>query len=294
MTRRDATDVERAGEEASRRFVRVDAGEPGAGAELAQWLAERPEHERGLERVELAVHLARRLAAEAGSALHREAEVAARVSSQQPRRSNRLLAWGGAMAAALFVAAYVVRDGAPPAIAPEDVTIEAARDIGFDAPSNPVSVLPTGVVVDASTVAVLPFSASGGTGLAEDLERDVAAALREVPGLYVIADRAVQPYAATELEASEVGGQLGARGLVDAAVELADGRVRVEARLRESATGATLWQARFDRPVAELRAVRDEIAQNVAATMFDSGLRAQSAAPRAEDSAPASSKPFQQ
>ena len=196
-----------------------------------------------------------------------------RVSGPHRRRWGRALAWGGALAAALLVAVFVVRDGAPPATSPDGVTIEAARVVGFDAPSNPVAVLPTGVVVDASAVAVLPFAAAGDAALAEGLERDVVAALRTVPGLYVIADGAVQPYAATELEASEVGGLLGARGLVDAVVELVDGRVLVDARLRESATGATLWEARFDRSVDELRAVRDEMADHIAAAMLDSSLR---------------------
>jgi adenylate cyclase len=139
---------------------------------------------------------------------------------------------------------------------------------------NPVAVLPSGVVVDASAVAVLPFATSGDSSLARGIERDIVAALRTVPGLYVIADNAVSPYAATELAAAELGALLGARGIVDAAVELADGRVRIDARLRDASTGATLFQARVERPVDELRDVRDEIAQQVALNMLDADLRA--------------------
>jgi TolB-like protein len=130
--------------------------------------------------------------------------------------------------------------------------------------------------------------------LAAGLERDVVAALRSVPGLYVIADEAVRPYAATELAAPELGGLLGARGIVDAAVELDGGRVHVRAQLRDAATGATLWRTDVDRPVDELRAVRHEIAESVAATMLDPGLRDR--APRASRSnAPVSlSKPIPQ
>jgi adenylate cyclase len=153
-------------------------------------------------------------------------------------------------------------------------------------------VLPSGAVVDASAVAVLPFAA-GDARLAEGLERDVVASLRAVPGLYVIADAAVKPYAATELDPTEIGGQLGARGIVDAAVELVDGRVLVSARLRDAATGATLWRTEVDRPVDELSAIRNEIADSIAATMLDSSLREQTRADRS--SAPVSaSKPIQQ
>ena len=55
-------------DEAARRFVRVDAGEAGADAELTAWLAERDENERALERVELTVALGKRLAADPDSA----------------------------------------------------------------------------------------------------------------------------------------------------------------------------------------------------------------------------------
>ena len=70
--------------------------------------------------------------------------------------------------------------------------------------------------------------------------------------------------------------------------------VRASARLRDAATGATLWRADVDRPVDELSAIRYEIAESVAATMLDSSLREQVV--RAERSgAPfAASKPFPQ
>jgi TolB-like protein len=143
-------------------------------------------------------------------------------------------------------------------------------------------------------VAVLPFAASGDGTLAAGLEHDVVAALRDVPGLYVIADAAVSSYASTDLSPSDIGSQVGARGIVDGGVELVDGRVRVSARLRDAATGATLWRTDVNRPVDELSAIRHEIAENVAAKMFDSDLREQ-AARTGRSSAPVSvSKPIPQ
>ena len=141
---------------------------------------------------------------------------------------------------------------------------------------------------------MLPFVSSGDATLATGLERDVVASLRSVPGLYVIADNAVQPYAATELDAAEIGGLLGARGIVDAAVDLVDGRVRASARLRDAATGATLWRADVDRPVDELSAIRYEIAESVAATMLDSSLREQVVRADRSGAPFAASKPFPQ
>ena len=149
MTRKDFTEADGAAGEASRWFVRVDSGEPGAATELATWLAERPEHERGMERVELAAALARRLAAEPSSALFAEAAQAARLEPHW-RHWRRALAWGSAMAAGLLIAVFVLRDGARPATSLNAITLEAARVVGFDAPSNPVAVLPSGVVIDAA------------------------------------------------------------------------------------------------------------------------------------------------
>jgi TolB-like protein len=289
MNRKDSTGNEAGADSAARRFVSVDAGGQGADVALARWLDESPGHERALERVELAAALARRLAADPGSALYAEAAQAARLASRR-RGWARALVLSGALAASALVAIVLVRDGEPAAVQPEPTPIEAARIVTFDAPTNPVAVLPTGAVVDAGAVAVLPFVASGDTTLAAGLEHDVVAALRDVPGLYVIAGEAVRPYTATEIAAPELGGLLGARGIVDAAVELGGGRVRVRAQLRDAASGAALWRTDVDRPVDELSAVRNEIAERVAATMLDPGLREQAAS--ASRSSAAFSKPI--
>ena len=95
----DAKGADAGADEAAKWFVRVDSGrEPAADAALAGWLAERPANERAMERVELAVELGRRLAAEPGHALHAEA---ARAAGRRSHRALlvRTLAWSGALAA---------------------------------------------------------------------------------------------------------------------------------------------------------------------------------------------------
>jgi TolB-like protein len=293
MTRKDSTGNDAGSGEAAGRFVSVDAGDQGADVALASWLAERAEHERALERVELAVALAKRLAAEPGSALYSEAAAAARIGPRR-RMLGRALAGGGALAAAVLLAVLMLPDYAPPAEAPELAPLRAAELATVEAPSDAATMLPTGVVVDAGAVAVLPFAGFGNATLAAGLERDVVESLRTVPGLYVISDAAVQPYAATQLDSAEIGGQLGARGIVDGTVDVVEGRVRVSARLREAATGATLWETDVYRSVDEIGAVRLDIAEGVAATMLDSGLR-ERAARAVQSGAPVSvSKPLPQ
>lgn len=278
--------------DAARRFVSADArSSPNAEAELASWLEAQPANERALQCVELAVVLGRRLAADPASALHAEAQLAAQARRRRAPLARALI-WGGGLAAALLVAVFVVRDDV--ARSPQPIALQAGLTVAVDAPTAAAVVLPGGIVVDASTVAVLPFAGAGDDTLAEGLARDVVSTLRTVPGLYVIADAAVRPYAGTSLAAQDLGGLLGARGLVDGAVVLVEGRVLVNARLREAATGAVMWQTQVERPVDELRAVRVEIAESVAAAMLDSSLRERLVSTGGSNEPVSFGKPFQQ
>ena len=129
---------------------------------------------------------------------------------------------------------------------------------------------------------------------AEGLERDVVAALRTVPGLYVIADTAVSSYAYTDLSPSEIGGQLGARGIVDAAIELSTAVLRrLSVRLRE-ADGSDGMAPTSTGRLKSWNAIRYEIAEGVAATMLDSSLRQQVVYADRSSAPVSSSKPFQQ
>jgi len=243
-------------------------------ARFGAWLDASPAHERELERVELAIELARHLAA--------DPDVAAAVS----RPARRWKPLGLAAAAALIVAIATAISIAPWAarfVRQPEVRAElrAAAMAGFPAPPSSAVTLPTGVVVDGSSVALLPFAAGANSEtLAMGLEGDVAAALRGVPGLYVIAGAATAPYtAALDLSAVDVGSQLGARGLVDARVLRAGARVHITAELRDARNGTVLWQSDLDEPVDRLAHVRDVIADGIALTLLGAGTQATRTSP---------------
>ncbi len=241
-------------------------------ARFGVWLDASPAHERETERVELTIELARRLAT--------DPDIAAAASRSARRSWTRL---GLAAAAALVVviatvisiAPWATRLGHQPTVPPE---LRAAAMAGLPAPASAVVVLPTGVVVDGSSVAVLPFtSGTNSETLAMGLETDVAAALRGVPGLYVIAGAATAPYtAAMDLSAADVGSQLGARGLVDARVLRTGPRVHISAQLRDARNGTVLWQSDLDEPVDRLAHVRDVIADGIALTLLGASTQATS------------------
>ncbi len=264
-----------------------EAGDPGdaaawtvaldaapADAALAErfgaWLSASPAHEREMERVELAIELARHLAT--------DPQIAA-AATRPPRR--RWTTLGFAAAAALAVAVATVISIAPwttrlvrlPAVQPE---LRAAAMAGLPAAANAAVALPTGVVVDSGSVALLPFAfGADAETLAMGLEGDVAAALRGVPGLYVVSGVATAPYTAEmDLSAAEVGSQLGARGLVDARVLRTGARVHVTAELRDARSGTVIWQSNLDEPVDRLAHVRDVIADGIALTLLGSSAQA--------------------
>ena len=241
-------------------------------ARFGAWLDARPAHERAMERVELAIELARHLAA--------DPEITAAAARPARRRWTFGLAAAAALAmavaAAITIAPWATRLARLPTVHPE---LRATARAGWPGPANSVVVLPTGVVVDSGSVALLPFaSGAGADTLATGLEADVAAALRGVPGLYVVAGVATAPYtAAMDLSAAEVGSQLGARGLVDAHVLRTGARVRISAELRDARSGAVLWQSNIDEPVDRLAHVRDVIADGIALTLLGSSTQAATA-----------------
>ena len=202
----------------------------------------------------------------------------ARAHARVGRRTGRRVARRGFRRA---------RPRARPAVRPNAARCARRGSSPSNAPSNPVAVLPSGVVVDASAVAVLPFGGGRRRDVGAGLERDVVAALRTVPGLYV--DRRRRRSSRMRTPSSHRPGD---RRLARRARPRRRGRrARRRPRARRALACAKprrarrLWQAQVERPVDELRAVRDEIAEQVAAAMLDSSFRADA---RADDASPRS------
>ena len=55
--------------------------------------------------------------------------------------------------------------------------------------------------------------------------------------------------------------------MIEGSARKANNRVRITARLIEAVTGNHLWAERYDRELADVFAVQDEITQNVVATI---------------------------
>lgn len=295
------------GQSAAEWYVDLDA-EPADGAaesELAAWLGCDERNEAGFERCEAAVQLAARLESDPDlgwAFAEARALAAAGPARRRRRRRGQRGAW--ALAAGIAAAAIVValRPSAPerpvPTVAATGVSTPIA-DAGGDASllerRSPISrvlldeavastaagALPGQVVVDASSVAVLPFvnlsrnPADGSVvahfdaGLAAELHADIVAELGEQPGIDVINRHAVMPYAGLELPPDEVAADLGVRGVVRGGLRSENGTVEVDIELVDAVDGTTLWEMQESRPAAELDTVRAEVVTAVAAALAD-------------------------
>jgi len=65
----------------------------------------------------------------------------------------------------------------------------------------------------------------------------------------------------------EVGRDLGVRYVLEGSVRKAGGRVRITAQLIDAATDHHLWAERFDRDLADIFEVQDEVTSRIVATL---------------------------
>jgi TolB-like protein len=293
-------------------FVALDssARDDVRSARFAAWLDRAAEHELELERCDAAAEITRGLAddPELRWAYDEAAALAnAELPSRRVRVRRRALRFGwaaGLVAAGLagVAALWLARDAhgpeaslalerAPTASDPAGAADSASSAFAAErratfaaaAARYPIARLPSGGVVDAGSVAVLPFRSAAQEGLATGelaatLSREIGATLAALPGIYVVGSPQATAYIGTELAASELGDQLGVRGVVAGDVAESDGQIRVAARLLDAATDRQIWQDEYERPVEDLPMLAAEIGDAITEALVDPALRARATA----------------
>jgi TolB-like protein len=96
-------------------------------------------------------------------------------------------------------------------------------------------------------------------GVAEELIHT----LTRVPGLRVISRTSAFAFQGTGAEITEIGRRLRVSAAVEGSVRRAGDRVRISVRLVNTDDGVPIWSKRFDRQVADVFAVEDEVAQTI-------------------------------
>jgi TolB-like protein/class 3 adenylate cyclase len=123
------------------------------------------------------------------------------------------------------------------------------------------------------SIAVLPFTNMSSDpeqeyfadGLAEDLITD----LSKVTGLFVIARNSSFTYKGKPVDIRSIAKDLGVRYVVEGSVRRASARVRINAQLIDAKDNAHLWADRFDRDLAEIFKLQDEVVEKIVTALAD-------------------------
>ena len=94
---------------------------------------------------------------------------------------------------------------------------------------------------------------------------EIITALSRIRWLFVIARNSSFTYKGQAIDVKQVGRELGVRYVLEGSVRKAGGRVRITAQLIDAQSGAHLWAERYDRGLADIFAVQDEITERVVA-----------------------------
>jgi adenylate cyclase len=117
------------------------------------------------------------------------------------------------------------------------------------------------------SIAVLAFSNWSGDPeqeyFSDGIAEDIITALSRYPSLFVIARSSSFTYKGRAVDVKQVGCELGVRYILEGGVRKSGNRVRVTAQLVEAETGKHIWADRYDRDLADIFAVQDEITEAV-------------------------------
>jgi TolB-like protein/class 3 adenylate cyclase len=142
---------------------------------------------------------------------------------------------------------------------------------GLEPSTKNLSSVPTSVPAPRLSIVVLPFVNIGGDpeqdyfvdGMTESLTTD----LSRIGGAFVIARNSAFFYKGKSVDVRQVGRELNVRYALEGSVQRGGSRFRVNVQLIDTETGNHLWAERFDKPVADLFDVQDEIVSRLSNTL---------------------------
>jgi TolB-like protein/class 3 adenylate cyclase len=118
------------------------------------------------------------------------------------------------------------------------------------------------------SIVVLPFANFGGDpeqdhfvdGVTESLTTD----LSRIRGSFVIARNTAFSYKGKRFDVKTIGRELNVRYALEGSIQRSSGRMRINVQLIDAESGNHLWAERFDKPVADLFDMQDEIVARLA------------------------------
>jgi TolB-like protein len=118
------------------------------------------------------------------------------------------------------------------------------------------------------SIAVLPFTNISADPdqefFADGLTEDLITELSKAPGLFVIARHSSFAFKNQSVDVRRVARDLGVRYVLEGSARRAAGRIRINAQLIEAREGGGhLWAERFDRDLADIFTVQDEVISKI-------------------------------
>jgi TolB-like protein len=140
--------------------------------------------------------------------------------------------------------------------------------LAVDGQASPKAPAPPAEAAPRLSIVVLPFLNLGGgpeqdhfvDGITESLTSD----LSRISGAFVIARNTAFTYKGKAVDVREIGRDLNVRYALEGSVQRSGARMRVSVQLIDAGTARHLWSERFDKPVADLFDMQDEIVSRLA------------------------------
>jgi adenylate cyclase len=130
-----------------------------------------------------------------------------------------------------------------------------------------VAAQPSLALPDKPSIAVLPFANMSVDPeqefFADGIAEDVITALSRYPSLFVIARNSSFTYKGRAIDVKQIGRELGVRYVLEGSLRKSGNRIRVTSQLVEAETGKHVWAERYDRDLADIFALQDEITEAV-------------------------------
>jgi TolB-like protein len=142
--------------------------------------------------------------------------------------------------------------------------------------------MPPGATADqgrAFSTVVLPFANLSGDPsqdyLADAITENLTTGMSRIVKLPVIVRNTAFAYKGKNIDAKEIGKDLGVRYVLEGSMQRDQNRVRVNAQLIDAHSGAHLWADRFDTTLADLLQMQDEVVARIASTLRQELIRAE-------------------
>src|SRR6202008_3346211 len=149
--------------------------------------------------------------------------------------------------------------------------------VGLSANAHQTASLPASA--PRLSIVVLPFANIGGDpeqeyfvdGVTESLTTD----LSRISGAFVIARNTAFTFKGKAVDVKKLGRELNVRYVLEGSVQRSGNRLRVNVQLVDAETGNHLWAERFNKPVADLFDMQDEIVSRLAHSLDSEALSAE-------------------